>query len=136
MASLDLTRRSIIGDRRHLDDSLVPEPGEPKIGSLNKPPFVMSFSEHVRLAKARKGNNTYFPQGKGESKSDELESSDDKDSKGKSDEESENESLSKEDSSSSNGESDIIDEIPTIVPQRYENLRAPILERWTKSIVK
>ena len=108
---------------------------EPKIHSNTPLPSVMSFYEHVRLAKASKGNNTYFPP-REESKSDGHESPKDNDSEGKSDEESDLEVLTKEDSSLSDGESDVIDEIPTIVSQRYENLRAPILERWTKSEVK
>jgi len=105
----------------------------------------MSFSEHVRLAKVRSGNNTYFPTGRlsrgenprEESKSDGLESPEEKDSKGKSDEESDAGSMEIDSSSNSDGKSDVIDdEISTIVPQRYENLRAPILDRWTKSDVK
>jgi hypothetical protein len=96
----------------------------------------MSFIDHVRVAKARNGNNTYFPRER-ESKSDELESSDDLDSKGILDEESDAESMLIDSGNNSDGKSDIkVDEISTIVPQRYENLRAPILERWTKSDVK
>jgi len=95
----------------------------------------MSFVEHVRLAKARKGNNTYFPQQE-ESKSEGHECPKDGSSDSKSDEESDVEVLSKEDSSSSNGESDINDEVPTVKLQGYENLKPPILERWSKRSVR
>jgi predicted secreted acid phosphatase len=82
----------------------------------------MSFIDHVHVAKARNGNNMYFPRER-ESKSDEQESSDDLDSKGISDEESNAESMLIDSGNNSDGKSNIkVDEILTIMPQRYENL--------------
>ena len=87
------------------------------------------------MARAKSGHNTYFPKRR-EPEPKGLESPKGLDSGGKSGEESDWGSLSRRDSSHSDGESNVVDEIPTIVSQRYDNLHAPILERWTKSDVK